>query len=52
MMKANKAKAERVVYLILIIVLAFYGLKDSESAVKLIKAITEAFSVLFNNQTL
>lgn len=39
---------ERTIYLILIVVLAIYGLKDSETAVSLINAIKDAFSILLN----
>lgn len=44
-----RRQAERTVYLILIVILVFYGLKDSGAAVSLIGAIRDAFSLLFNN---
>jgi hypothetical protein len=37
---------ERAVYILIIIGLVIYGLKETEVAVRLIKAVTEAFSIL------
>jgi hypothetical protein len=37
---------ERAVYILIIIGLVIYGLKDTEVAVRLIKAVIEAFSIL------
>jgi hypothetical protein len=45
--KLTQKKVERVIYVLLIIGLAAYGLKDSEAAVRLITAVKEAFSILF-----
>lgn len=39
---------ERTIYLVLIVVLAIYGLINSEVAVSLIIAIKDAFSILLN----
>lgn len=39
---------ERTIYLVLIVVLAIYGLINSEAAVSLIIAIKDAFSILLN----
>lgn len=49
--KITRRAVERTIYLILIVALAIYGLKDSEAAVSLINAIKEAFSILLNNST-
>lgn len=46
--RITRAAMERTIYLILIVVLAIYGLKDSETAVSLINAIKDAFSILLN----
>jgi hypothetical protein len=37
---------ERAIYILLIIALVFYGLKNSEAAAMLINAVKEAFSIL------
>jgi hypothetical protein len=37
---------ERAVYILIITGLVIYGLKDTEVAVRLIKAVIEAFSIL------
>jgi hypothetical protein len=45
--KGTKAKrTERNVYMAIIIILALYGLRDSEAAVKLIESVSKALSVL------
>nr|DAM13598.1 MAG TPA: hypothetical protein [Caudoviricetes sp.] len=47
--KVSRRSVERTVYLILIILLALYGVRDSEAAVSLLGAIKDAFSLLINN---
>ena len=42
----SQKNIERTVYLLIIIGLVIYGLKDSEAAVNLITAVKEAFTVL------
>jgi hypothetical protein len=42
---------ERTIYLVLVVVLAVWGLWHSEAAVALINAIREAFSILLNTTT-
>lgn len=37
---------ERAIYILLIIALLLYGLKDSDTAAKLINALKDAFSIL------
>lgn len=50
MKKLSRKTWERIIYIALIITLVGYGLlKDSEAAATLIKAITEAFTLLFQN---
>ncbi|MDR2626477.1 MAG: hypothetical protein LBC40_00395 [Dysgonamonadaceae bacterium] len=44
--KYTQKNVERAIYILLIIVLVFYGLKNSEAAVALITAVKEAFSIL------
>ena len=45
--KGTKAKqTERNVYMAIIIILALYGLRDSEAAVGLIESVSKALSVL------
>ena len=45
--KGTKAKqTERNVYMAIIIILALYGLRDSEATVKLIESVSKALSVL------
>lgn len=47
---SGRRKWERVVYVVLVVGLAVYGvLKDSESAARLLEAVAQAFSVLFQN---
>ena len=48
--KITRKAVERTVYIILIVVLVIYGLRDTEfaeSATKLIHAVYEAFTILF-----
>ena len=47
-MKLDRRKVQWTVYLILLIGLVIYGLRDSEGAERLIRA---AFAILFNNST-
>lgn len=49
--KFDQRKVQWAVYLILLIGLIIYGMKDSEAAERLIRAITDAFTILFNNST-
>lgn len=51
-MKLDYRKTEWIVYLVLLVGLVIYGLKDSEAAERLIRAITDAFTILFNNPNL
>lgn len=48
--RITRTTVERTIYIVLIVVLAIYGLKDSQAAVSLINAIQGAFSILLNNQ--
>lgn len=48
-MKVDYRKIQWIVYMILLVGLVFYGLKDSQAAEGLIRAITDAFTILFNN---
>lgn len=48
--KITRKDIERIVYIIIIMGLAIYGVKDSDAAVKLIQAVNQAFSLLFNFQ--
>nr|DAI00558.1 MAG TPA: hypothetical protein [Caudoviricetes sp.] len=50
-MKLNikRKEMERSIYILLIIGLTLYGLKDSETAERLIRSLSEAFSILINN---
>ena len=50
-MKLDRRKVQWAVYLALLVGLVIYGLRDSEGAERLIRAITDAFAVLFNNST-
>lgn len=52
MKQPNKRKAEWIIYIVLLIVLVFYGFKDPEGAERLIRAVTDAFGILFNNYNL
>lgn len=46
--KNSRMAVERTIYLVLIVVLALYGLINSEAAVSLIIALKDAFSILLN----
>ncbi|PXV57421.1 hypothetical protein CLV62_1525 [Dysgonomonas alginatilytica] len=46
--KIKRSTIERAIYMLIVIGLVIYGLKDSEVSVKLIHAVMEAFSILFN----
>lgn len=46
--KIKRSTIERAIYILIVIGLVIYGLKDSEVAVKLIHAVMEAFLILFN----
>lgn len=48
-MKVDYRKIQWIVYMMLLVGLVFYGLKDSQAAEGLIRAITDAFAILFNN---
>lgn len=48
-MKVDYRKIQWIVYLVLLVGLVFYGLKDYQAAEGLIRAITDAFVILFNN---
>lgn len=43
----NQKSIERGIFIILIVFLALYGMKDSDAAEKLIRALTDAFTLLF-----
>ena len=46
--KINRKTAERIIYIVIIMGLVLFGIfKDSESAATLIRAVKEAFSILF-----
>lgn len=48
--KLNRRTAERVLYILVILGLLLYGLlRDSEVAARLMEAITNAFSILIQN---
>lgn len=48
--KFNRRTAERVLYILVILGLLLYGLlRDSEVAARLMEAITNAFSILIQN---
>jgi hypothetical protein len=44
--KFSRKEIERTIYILIIIALVIYGLKDSEAAATLIHAVKEAFSIL------
>jgi hypothetical protein len=44
--KFTQKNLERAVYILIIITLVIYGLKNSEAATALITAVKEAFSIL------
>lgn len=45
--KYNAHLLERIVYVLIIIALVIYGLKDSAAAETMIRAVKEAFTILF-----
>lgn len=47
MKKITRKDIERIAYMLIIIALAIYGMRDSEAAVKLMQAVQHAFSLLF-----
>lgn len=48
--RISRKRAERMLYIGILILLLLYGLlKDSEVAARLIEAITNAFSILIQN---
>ena len=48
-MKVDCRKIQWIVYMLLLVGLVLYGLEDSQAAGGLIRAITDAFAILFNN---
>lgn len=49
-LKFSRRTAERVIYILVILGLLLYGLlRDSEVAARLMEAITNAFSILIQN---
>lgn len=42
----NRKTVERAVYILAVIALAIYGLKDTETAVRLIRTVMEAFTII------
>lgn len=49
--RCSRRDVERTVYLVLIVLVALYGLVNSEAAVSLLGAIKDAFSLLINTVT-
>lgn len=49
--RCSRRTVERAVYLVLIVLMALYGLVNSEAAVSLLGAIKDAFSLLINIAT-
>ena len=47
----SRRAVERTVYLVLIVLMALYGLVNSQAAVSLLGAIKDAFSLLINTVT-
>lgn len=47
--KPSRATFERALYIALIVLLLLFGLWDSEAAARLIKALSDAFSILIHN---
>ncbi|MFT0574069.1 hypothetical protein [Bacteroides sp.] len=45
----SRRTAERLVYILIIIFLVIYGLKDSEVAARMIHAVSEAFTVILTS---
>lgn len=44
--KISRKTIERSIYIAIIVALVIYGIKDSDVAVKLIRIVIEAFSIL------
>ena len=44
----NRKDVERAVYVLLIILLVLYGMKDSDAAERLIRSVADAFTILLN----
>lgn len=50
MKKLSRKVVERIIFILLILILVAHGLlRDNEAAVNLIKAITEAFTLIIQN---
>jgi len=50
MKKLSRTTIERIIFILLIIILVAHGLlRDSEAAANLLKAITEAFTLIIQN---
>ena len=45
----KRKNLERGIFMVLITGLALYGLKDADAAEKMIRALTDAFALLFNS---
>lgn len=45
----SRRSVERLIYILIIILLVIYGLKDSEVAVRMIHAVSEAFTVILTS---
>lgn len=45
----SRQTVERLIYILIIILLVIYGLKDSEVAVRMIHAVSEAFTVILTS---
>lgn len=45
----SRRTAERLIYILIIIFLVIYGLKDSEVAARMIHAVSEAFTVILTS---
>lgn len=45
----SRRTVERLIYILIIILLVIYGLKDSEVAVQMIHAVSEAFTVILTS---
>lgn len=48
--KINPRTIERGIYILIIMAFCVYALKDSDTAEKLIRAVTEAFTIIINTQ--
>lgn len=44
----NRKDVERAVYVLLIILLVLYGMKDSDAAERFIRSVADAFTILLN----